>query len=93
MTSGAITFDCWRQFDERTKEAWREVVRIHGFDPNNVAFPLVIDGDTMVVTEYLRNEQDHLYWNDDRSGPATTEHEVRLQTEVGIPRRCRERSA
>jgi hypothetical protein len=89
-TAGAITFDCWRMLAEPTKEAWRHVVRIHGFDPSDVAFPLVIDGDTMIVRQYLRNADGQMYLNEARDDVATQDHEVRLQTEVGLPARCRD---
>jgi hypothetical protein len=89
MATGVIDLEHWRRFEEPTKEAWRHVVREHGFDPSDVAFPLVIDGDTMVVRQYLRNEDGHLYMDEERQGPAVRYVEVKLQTEVGLPAICR----
>lgn len=93
MSGGVIEYEHWQRFEERTKEAWRHVVRQHGFNPSDVAFPLVIDGPVMVVTEYQRNEQGHIYLNAERDGPAVKVHEVRLQTEVGLPAICRKGDA
>jgi hypothetical protein len=89
MATGVIDLEHWAQFEERTKQAWQHVVRLHGFDPNDVGFPLVIDGDTMVVREYLRNEQGMPYLTPDRQDVATRRIEVQLQTEIGLPRICR----
>ena len=89
MATGQIDLDHWHRFEERTKEAWRHVVREHGFDPSDVAFPLVIDGPIMIVTEYQRNEQGRPYLDKHRE-IAVKVHKVKLQTEVGLPAMCRE---
>jgi hypothetical protein len=92
MASGAIQWEHWAQFEPRTKEAWKQVLRDHGFEPNTVGFPLVLEGDTMVVHEYLLNEDGRKYLvgeGHDREA-AHRVVEVKLLTEVGLPRICRE---
>jgi hypothetical protein len=88
MTNGAIEWEHWRQFDPRTKDAWKQLFRDHGFEPNTVGFPVVIEGGTMVIRQYLLNEAGHKYLTADRE-PAHRVVEVELQAEVGLPAICR----
>ena len=90
--NGEITEDHWRQLEPRTKDAWKQVLRDHGFEPNTVGFPLTIEGDTMVVRQYLLNEDGHKYLTEDRDA-AHRVVEVKLRTEVGLPRICRRNEA
>ena len=92
---GEITWDHWRQLEPRTKDAWKQVLRDHGFEPNTVGFPITIEGDTMVVREYLLNDEGRKYLVGEGHGreAATREVEVKLQTEIGLPLVCREGEA
>lgn len=91
MATGVIEWEHWAQFEPRTKDAWKQLFRDHGFEPNTVGFPIVIEGDTMVVRQYLLNEDGHKYLTPEREA-AHRIVEVKLLTEVGLPGMCREES-
>jgi len=95
----------WGRLSEQARKAWCNVVRLHGFDPHDVGFPLEIEqrpeGAVMIVWKMLRDPPDRLvilrqecpgdeHWHSHVIADVIYRRcEVPVHADIGIPKWCR----